>query len=79
MKKEMRTKIHELLDACIDSDTDVWFEYSPHISSVHVYRYSDKHWNNRSKHLDTDYLYFDTHSVRDFNKIIKKVKEYDNE
>jgi hypothetical protein len=37
MDNEVRAKIHELLDACIDrteEGTDVWFEFTPHVKWV---------------------------------------------
>lgn len=80
MSDEMRAKIHELLDACLDSDTDVWFEYHPHTNSVGTHRINRKHWNENEDfeviggsnvHLNE--------SPEQVEKLIKKVKEYDNE
>lgn len=73
-----RAKIHKLLDACIDSDTDVFFYYAPHINGVQVYRYNTKKWAKDSKPLESDSLYCDMDSTSEFDEIIKKVKEYDN-
>lgn len=78
MTEETRAKIHELLDVCIDSDTDVFFYYAPHINGVQVYRYNTKKWAEDSKPLESDTVYCDEPIASEFDEIIKKVNEYDN-
>lgn len=82
MKKEIRAKLHEILDACIDSKTDVWFEYIPHIKAVSVHRDNTKHHNKHSYLTDLDYLYHSkklNSPIERYDEIIERIKGYDNE
>lgn len=80
MKKEIRAKLHEILDACIDSKTDVWFEYSPHIKAIRVNRTDTKHWSKKSHTIDTEILFHDkklNSPIERYDEIIERIKGYD--
>lgn len=80
MREEIRAKIHELLDACIDSETDVWFEYIPHIRAVAVHRDNTKHHNKHSYSVDLAYLYHHEKlkaPIERYDEVIERIKGYD--